>query len=113
MPESRQDTPLGAFSKTEKLRDTPQNILRGTPLAVRRLTAIPAVVTGAAGSRGARQRGRRFGKRIRARPRVREPGPAHGYVIDHRVPLKRGGRDHASNMQWQTREAARAKDRME
>jgi hypothetical protein len=36
-----------------------------------------------------------------------------GYVIDHRVPLKHGGRDHPSNMQWQTREAARAKDRME
>jgi hypothetical protein len=40
-------------------------------------------------------------------------GPCTGYVIDQRVPLKRGGRDHPSNMQWQTREAARAKDRME
>jgi hypothetical protein len=40
-------------------------------------------------------------------------GPCRGYVIDHRVPLKRGGRDHASNMQWQKREAARTKARME
>ena len=40
-------------------------------------------------------------------------GPCTGYVIDPRVPLKRGGRDHASNMQWQTLQAARAKDRME
>jgi hypothetical protein len=34
-------------------------------------------------------------------------------VIDHIVPLKRGGADSASNMQWQTKEAAKAKDKWE
>jgi 5-methylcytosine-specific restriction endonuclease McrA len=34
-------------------------------------------------------------------------------VIDHIVPLKRGGKDASSNMQWQTKAAAKAKDRVE
>ncbi len=40
-------------------------------------------------------------------------GACPGYVIDHRVALKRGGMDAPSNMQWQTRAAAKAKDRWE
>ncbi len=36
-----------------------------------------------------------------------------GYVVDHVVPLACGGADSPSNMQWQTRSAARAKDRTE
>ena len=36
-----------------------------------------------------------------------------GYVIDHIVPLKRGGADAPGNMQWQTKDAAKAKDRWE
>src|SRR2546425_505213 len=36
-----------------------------------------------------------------------------GYVVDHVVPLCAGGADAASNMQWQTVEAARVKDRQE
>jgi hypothetical protein len=32
---------------------------------------------------------------------------------DHIVPLKRGGCDCPSNMQWQTREEAKAKDKWE
>lgn len=43
----------------------------------------------------------------------RRSGKCPGYVIDHRTPLKRGGADSPSNMQWQTREAAKRKDRYE
>lgn len=40
-------------------------------------------------------------------------GACPGYVIDHVVALKRGGADNASNMQWQTISAAKAKDKWE
>jgi hypothetical protein len=40
-------------------------------------------------------------------------GPCAGYVIDHIQALKHGGADSPDNMQWQTREAAKAKDRLE
>jgi hypothetical protein len=33
--------------------------------------------------------------------------------VDHVAPLKRGGADDPSNMQWQTIEDAKAKDRSE
>lgn len=36
-----------------------------------------------------------------------------GYVVDHVVPLACGGADAPGNMQWQTIEAAKAKDRVE
>lgn len=40
-------------------------------------------------------------------------GACPGYVVDHVVPLKRGGPDKPGNMQWQTREEAKAKDKWE
>lgn len=40
-------------------------------------------------------------------------GSCPGYVVDHVVPLKRGGADAPSNMQWQTVQAAREKDKWE
>jgi len=40
-------------------------------------------------------------------------GACPGYVIDHITPLKRGGADSPWNMQWQTTEAAKQKDKWE
>jgi hypothetical protein len=40
-------------------------------------------------------------------------GACPGYVIDHVRALKHGGADEPGNMQWQTREAAKEKDRVE
>ena len=39
--------------------------------------------------------------------------PCPGYTIDHVEPLCAGGADDPSNMQWQTVEGAKAKDRIE
>lgn len=39
--------------------------------------------------------------------------PCPGYIIDHVVPLCAGGKDQPDNMQWQTVEAAKLKDRVE
>jgi hypothetical protein len=40
-------------------------------------------------------------------------GPCPGWVIDHIKPLACGGPDLPSNMQWQTIEAGKEKDRWE
>ena len=40
-------------------------------------------------------------------------GACPGYVVDHIRALKHGGADDPSNMQWQTRGAAKAKDKWE
>jgi hypothetical protein len=40
-------------------------------------------------------------------------GKCLGDVLDHVVPLKRGGRDESFNMQWQTVADAKVKDRTE
>lgn len=40
-------------------------------------------------------------------------GSCPGYVIDHVTPLKRGGADAPSNMQWQTIEQGKLKDKIE
>ena len=41
------------------------------------------------------------------------PGNRSDYIVDHIVPLKRGGSDTPDNMQWQTKEEAKAKDAVE
>ena|SRR2546427_709851 len=41
------------------------------------------------------------------------PRGRKGYVVDHIVPLECGGADAPSNMQWQTAQEAKIKDRTE
>ena len=40
-------------------------------------------------------------------------GACPGFVVDHVIPLCACGPDYAHNMQWQTKEDARAKDKLE
>jgi hypothetical protein len=40
-------------------------------------------------------------------------GACPGWIVDHVEALKHGGADDPSNMQWQTRAEAKAKDRVE
>ena len=41
------------------------------------------------------------------------PNGRQGYVIDHIIPLKKGGCDCPSNMQWQTIQEGKEKDKWE
>lgn len=43
----------------------------------------------------------------------RASGNCPGYVVDHIKPLKRGVGDSPGNMQWQTKAASKAKDKVE
>jgi len=43
----------------------------------------------------------------------RSKGSCPNYIIDHIMPLACGGADHPSNMQWQTKAEAKAKDKWE
>lgn len=43
----------------------------------------------------------------------RPKGACPGYVIDHIIPLACGGADLPNNMQWQTKQEAKAKDKWE
>lgn len=40
-------------------------------------------------------------------------GKCPGWIVDHIVPICAGGRDEPWNLQWQTVEDAKAKDRIE
>jgi hypothetical protein len=47
---------------------------------------------------------------------MRQSGHAHGWpghVVDHVIPLACGGADAPGNMQWQTVEEGKAKDKVE
>ena len=63
-------------------------------------------------ARSARARGE-FKKSHPCPSTGRSSGGCPGYVIDHVNPLKRGGADAPGNMQWQTKAAAKEKDKWE
>jgi 5-methylcytosine-specific restriction endonuclease McrA len=46
-------------------------------------------------------------------PSTGKAGKCPGYVVDHVVPLACGGSDSVANMQYQTVEAGKAKDKVE
>ncbi len=53
-------------------------------------------------------------KKLHYCPSTGKPkGRCAGYVIDHIKPLACGGADSPSNMEWQTKEAAKLKDKWE
>ena len=57
---------------------------------------------------------RREFQRLHPCPATGKPtGACAGYVVDHIIPLKRGGLDTPSNMQWQAIANAKAKDRVQ
>lgn len=54
-----------------------------------------------------------FKKQHPCRATGKSSGACPGYVIDHVTALKRGGTDAPGNMQWQTKDAAKQKDKRE
>ena len=82
-----------------------------TPKTFPLLLAMLAA-TAAAGTRSSAARAE-F-KRLNACPSTGlARGSCPGYVIDHVQPLCAGGPDSPANMQWQTTDEAKAKDRAE
>jgi hypothetical protein len=74
----------------------------------------PSAEPGAYGTRDARGRIHRSREaRDDFMRRTGYPRGRPGYVVDHVVPLCAGGADAPSNMQWQTVEDAKVKDRQE
>ena len=103
----------------------PHRLIFPLILAVALLTACTAVPPAPAPSAPAIQRdahgriersqaARAAFKREHPCPATQQPkGPCPGYIIDHVIALKRGGPDTPANMQWQTVDEAKAKDRVE
>lgn len=76
--------------------------------------AVPGVTRDTNGRIARSESAKNDFKRSNPCPATGKPsGPCPGYVIDHVTPLKRGGTDSPSNMQWQTIQEAKAKDRWE
>ena len=76
--------------------------------------AVPGVARDSHGRIARSQQARSEFKKSHPCPATgKSSGACPGYVIDHVTPLKRGGADSPSNMQWQTTRDAKIKDRTE
>jgi hypothetical protein len=89
-------------------RQTPHSVPRATSATVHRTPTPASVPRDAHGAIKRDPKATTAFKRQTGYPKGRP-----GYVIDHKVPLKRGGADRPSNMQWQSKAAAKAKDKRE
>lgn len=86
-----------------------KNLIR---VALAALTAALVVFPACATDRDPAQR-KAFQKSHPCPANHRTKGACPGYVVDHIKPLCAGGRDHPSNMQWQTVAEAKKKDKQE
>lgn len=96
------------------------------PLSLGRALLVAALISGVALSPASAQRKAagvqrdshgRIARSSKAKDEFKKqtgyPRGRPGYVIDHVIPLSSGGSDSPSNMQWQTKADAKAKDRWE
>ena len=82
--------------------------------AAKKAAYVPTVIKRTSKGRIARSSAAKSAfKRANPCPGTGAGGACNGYIIDHIIPLKKGGADAPSNMQWQTTEAAKAKDKWE
>lgn len=89
----------------------------GTQSATQPLRSAQAASTSARDSKGKIKRSEKaksdFKRQHPCPSTGASSGACPGYVIDHVQALKHGGADVPSNMQWQTKEAAKQKDKWE
>jgi hypothetical protein len=117
---------LSSSAPSAHTAQTPAFINSAAPKSSRQSSAAPSVATNRGPARAQDVTRDSHGKIARSEKskddfRRSHPCPATGqssgacpgYVVDHITPLKRGGPDAPSNMQWQTVAAAKAKDRWE
>ena len=91
------------------------------PLSLFRLAPLLAAAFASSGVAEGHSHGKHRSREARQSFKRSHPCPAtgnpygacRGYTIDHIRPLKRGGADVPSNMQWQMKAEAKAKDRWE
>lgn len=87
-----------------------------TPAASQTPSVTPSVLTPKPSAPGVQRdaNGKIKGSEAARRAFMRSTGYPNGrpgYVVDHTIPLERGGLDDPSNMQWQTVEQAKVKDK--
>jgi hypothetical protein len=94
-----------------------KNCTKGIPCGKTCISATKTCRVGSSATERPRDEKGRFIRSNSARARFLRlsgyPNGRPGYVVDHIIPLACGGPDTPENMQWQTVEAAKAKDRIE